>query len=59
MATAEMQKLYLKARLHGYKLRSITGEGYALFTKRGEFVTFCKTIEEAREKLNELMKEED
>ena len=59
MAKAEMQNLYLKARLHGYKLRSITGEGYALFTKRGDFITYCKTIEEVREKLNELIKAEE
>ncbi len=59
MADKEVQRLYLKARFGGYKLHSITGEGYALFTKRGDFITYCKTLEEVREKLNELMKEEE
>jgi len=59
MADKEMQRLYLMARFNGYKLHSITGEGYALFTKRGEFITYCKTLEEVRKKLDELTKEEE
>ena len=59
MADKEMQRLYLMARFGGYKLHSITCEGYALFTKRGEFIKYCKTLEEVRKKLEELTKEEE